>query len=186
MKHLYYVRHGESYINISDIFSSKVGTPNDKGLTETGQKQAENGAKYAKEAGLKPDILFCSPLKRAQETAILLAKELGYPEKDIVTSGLFVEMQYGELEGTPWMAFWESGKSYKNLGDYAGAETLEAMQQRAKKALEYLQSRPEETILVVSHAAFGRALKREIDGKPFSDEFENHTELPHGEVNKLL
>lgn len=180
------MRHGESFINISNIFSSKVGTPNDKGLTETGQKQAVNGAKYAKEAGLKPNIIICSPLKRAQETAIIFAKELVYPEADIVTNDLFVEMQYGALEGTPWLAFWESGKSYKNLGDYAGAETLEVMQQRAKKALEYLKSRPEETILVVSHAAFGRALQREVDGKPYSDEFENHAELPHGEVNRLL
>lgn len=186
MKHLYYVRHGESFINILDVFASKVGVPNDKGLTDTGQKQALEGAKHAKEIGLKPDIVFSSPLKRAQETAIILAKEIGYPEKDIVTSDLFLEMQYGELEGTPWMAFWESGKTYKDLPLYKGAETLEAMQLRAKKALDYLQSRPEETILVVSHSAYGRALRREVEGKPYSDEFENHTELPHGKVSKLL
>lgn len=186
MKHVYFVRHGESVINVSDVFASKVGAKNDKGLTKTGHKQALLGAQLANELGLKPDLIITSPLKRAQETATIIAARLGYSPEDIVVNKLFVEMQFGELEDTPWSAYWESGKTYKNLGEFAGAETLEAMQQRAKKALEFLKSRQEDTILVVSHSAFGRALKREVATLTASDEFKNSRSLPHGEIDTLL
>ena len=37
------------------------------------------------QAGVKPDLMLSSPAKRAFKTAKLIAQELGYPTKDIVT-----------------------------------------------------------------------------------------------------
>jgi len=186
MKYLYYARHGESLANTRDMFGSKPGAVNDLGLTVFGRQQAVAAAHDAVAHELKPDLIICSPLVRAQETAQILATALGYPEQNIETSDLFMELQFGILEGTPWSAYWESGKTYYNLGEYAGAETIEILQQRATKAYEYLQSLPQDTVLVVSHSAFGRALRRAIHGQPYTDEFVDGTSLPFGEVLQLI
>ncbi len=186
MKHLYFVRHGESYINIEDVFATKPGAPNDKGLTAKGKAQAQVAADKAVSTKFKPDLIVCSPLVRARETAEIIANAIDYPLSRIVTSDLVVELQFGELEQTSWNAFWESGKTYYDLADYEGAETIEQLQLRAKKALEYLHSLPEENILVVSHSAFGRALKRAVNDEPYTKEFENKSPLPHAEILEYI
>ncbi len=186
MKRLYYARHGESFINIQDIVATKLGAKNDLGLTELGGQQALAEGRKAAVNGLQADIIISSPLLRALETARIIARELGYPAQDIRTSDLLLELQFGELEGTSWRTFWEAGGGYKNLGAFKGAETMEALQQRAEKALAFLNSLPEDNILVVSHSAFGRALRRTIQGKPWTDEFENSVSLPHGEIIRLV
>lgn len=183
MKHLYYARHGESFINIRDIFATKLGTENDLGLTELGEQQALQEGKKAAADGLKIDLMVSSPLPRARETAEIIAREIGYPPKDIVISDLFIEIQYGELEGTSWSAWWKAGNTYADLGKFAGSETMETLQQRAQKAYEYLQSLPDENILVVSHSAFGRALRRVVNGQPYTDE--QSISLTHGEIIRL-
>ncbi|MGB4966817.1 MAG: histidine phosphatase family protein [Candidatus Saccharimonadales bacterium] len=186
MKKLYFVRHGESYINIEDVFATKPGAPNDKGLTSRGKAQAQAGADKAAARHFKPDLVVASPLVRARETAEIIARTLGYPLHKIVISDLVVELQFGELEQTSWNAFWKSGKTYHSLADYEGAETIEQLQKRAERALAYLRSLPKENILVVSHSAFGRALKRAIDHESYTLEFKNKSSLPHGEILEYI
>jgi len=184
MKHLYYARHGESFINIRDIFATKLGDANDLGLTETGKRQALQEGKKAAVDKLKIDLIVSSPLLRARETAEIIAHEIGYSVQDVVLNELFLELQFGELEGTPWNAWWKAGNTYEDLGKYLGCETIEMLQQRAEKAYTYLQSMPEENILVVSHSAFGRALRRVVNGEPSSTE--RAISLPHGEIIQLV
>lgn len=186
MKQLYYVRHGQSFANVYDHFSTKVGAEYDLPLTPLGRTQAEDGVAVAIAEGIKIDKIICSPLVRAQETAAIFAKELGYPPKDIVTSDLVIELQFGVLEGTPWNTWWDKGNTYANLNKVDGAETIEVMQQRAEKTLVFLKSFPEDNVLVVAHSAFGRALKRVIDGRPYTDEFLHVNSLPHGEILKFI
>lgn len=186
MKHLYFVRHGESIVNATNVFSTTVGSEHDLGLTKQGHAQARSGAKVAAEAGIKPDLIITSPLQRARETANIVAEVFGYPVDNIVVNDLVVEMQIGELEGTVWSEFWDSGNTYEDLGKFKDAETVEAMQQRAEKALAMLRERPEDTIVVVSHSAFGRALKRVIEGRPYTDEFLPVKSLSHGEFLKFV
>jgi len=184
------MRHGESYINIEDVFATKPGAPNDKGLTAKGREQADEAAQKARKSGFKPDVIVSSPLKRARETAEIIADATGYPADKIRTSDLVVEIQFGELEQTSWNAYWESGKSYKDLANYTGAETIEQLQERAELALAYLKSLPQENVLVVSHSAFGRALRRAIAGAPFTDEFVRvkgkSISLPHAEILEFI
>ena len=186
MKQLYYIRHGESYINLEDVFASRVGTTLDKGLTDLGKKQALAAVNQIQKEDLHFDCIITSPLKRAQETAQIIADGIGYAKSDILTSDLLVEVQTGTLEGTPWSAYWDKGLTYANLGDIKDAETIEALQQRAAQALSYVKTLPYENILVVSHSCFGRAFKRNLENKPYTDEFINHTSLPHAEVLRLI
>jgi probable phosphoglycerate mutase len=188
MKRLYFARHGESLVNVRNIFATKLGTENDLGLTETGRQQAAEAGQKAADEHLKPDLIISSPLPRAVETAEIIAHAVGYPVEHIETSPLLIEIQYGELEGTPWQAFWDAGHTYADLGKFAGSETVETLQQRANEAYKYLQSLPQERILVVSHSGFGRALRRAVRGQSWEHEFSDggNTSLPHGEILKFV
>jgi probable phosphoglycerate mutase len=186
MKYLYYTRHGESSANTNDTWGDRPGSAFDLGLTELGQKQAKSGALNAKKTGLKPDLVICSPLLRTRETAAIIAETLGYPLENIEYNDLFMEVQVGELEGKSYSEFIKN-YSYADFGSFKGAETIDVLQQRAAKALEYVTSRPEETVLIVSHGCFGRAFRRVIEGKPYTDEFlPTSLPLPYGEITQLL
>jgi len=62
------IRHGETAWNTADIFRGRVPI----GLTEDGLKQAEKLAQYLNQK--KINAVFCSPLKRALETAESVAR----------------------------------------------------------------------------------------------------------------
>lgn len=186
MHSLYYVRHGESYINTEDVYTDGHGGIVDLGLTATGRQQALAGTIHAKAAGLKPDLIICSPLLRTRETAAIIASELGYPLDRIEYNDQLVEVRFGQLGGMTYKEFVQH-YTYADLDKFEDAETIEAAQKRAADALEYVKSRPEKTILIVSHSCFGRAFRRAIDGRPYTDEFLPTTlPLPYGEILQLL
>ncbi len=182
MRYLYYTRHGESLINTKDVWADEPGGDYDWGLSPLGKKQAIGGANNAHTAGLAPELIVCSPLLRTRETAAIIAETLGYDPAAIEYDARFIEVQVGELEGTSYAEFVKH-YSYADLGSFKDAETIELLQERAARAFNYLLSRPEETILVVSHSCFGRAFKRAINNQPFTDEFINNDKLPYGEIN---
>jgi broad specificity phosphatase PhoE len=186
MKHLYYARHGESLVNVRNIFATKLGTVNDLGLTELGKQQALAAGSQASAEGLKIDLMISSPSPRALETANILARQLQYPVDAIELSELFLEIQYGSLEGTAWQAWWEAGNTYADLSKFPGSETIEVLQARANQALMYIQGLSAESVLIVSHSAFGRALRRAVRGLPYTDEFVNSDSLPHATIIKLI
>jgi glucosyl-3-phosphoglycerate phosphatase len=73
--HLYLVRHGQSVGNVHFV----VGQPRLKTepLTELGIEQARQAAKTIKAKTPKPTKIISSPYTRAQQTADVIAKELG-------------------------------------------------------------------------------------------------------------
>lgn len=164
MKHLYLVRHGLSENNTQNKWSGHSDTP----LVSDGHEQAKQAGKIAKAQNLHFDVIVSSPLQRARHTAEHIARETGYPVENIIFSDLLKERNFGELEGkrndhvrTKYLTHGEH-----ILDEYEGVESLEAMHERAAKALAYLQSLSGDTILVVTHGAFGRALRRQVTGEP--------------------
>lgn len=186
MKYLYFCRHGESFVNIDDIFATRLGTEHDKGLTPRGCEQANICGDDILSKGLKFDLMLSSPLSRARETAEIIAGRISYPKEQIDIWHDLQEVQYGSLEGTTWHDFWNSGHTYADLVDYAGAETIEALQLRAASAFRQIEQRPEQTILVVSHSAFGRALRRVVENRPYTDEFNGEASLPHAKILEFI
>jgi probable phosphoglycerate mutase len=163
MKHLYFCRHGLSQLNVEGKWAGTTETP----LTDEGRAQAKLAGKHAKNLGI--EYILCSPLSRAHDTATIIAKEIGYPEKDIDVNSLVVERHFGELEGQIWRADF-------NLDDIIDIETVDSVLERARLTLKHVQTVKAGTILVVSHGAFGRALRHIINPDiPFhgSDRFEN-------------
>ena len=145
-KQLYFVRHGESELNVASRWAGHTETP----LTAKGRRQAAKAGKQAKALGIQH--IISSPLGRAHETAKIIAREIGYPAKDIELNSLFIERNFGPLEGEPW-------EPDLNLDGIADIETVDSMLERAKLGVEHLAQLEADIILVVSHGTFGRAIR---------------------------
>lgn len=162
MKHLYFIRHGLSVMNETGFFSGRSETD----LSPTGIKQAIKAGQKMKDYQI--DFIISSPMKRTVHTASLIAEQINYPVSKILLNDLFIERDYGPLEGANY---------FPNLKEHPGVETAEEIQQRADQAYEYLKQLKEyDNILIVSHGSFGRALRHSVDNKiPFymSEGFRN-------------
>lgn len=183
MKHLYFCRHGLTEMNVTGQFSGQIET----NLTAEGQAQAKKAGQAIKANLPKIDLIICSPYKRARDTAQLIAGEIGYPEANIQTNDLLIERSFGVLEGTPGKEFFKN-HSYQDLDSYQDVEPIEQVQQRADKFYEYLKMLKQyDNILVVGHGASGRALRRVVNGQPFSYNYDPaDTQLPNASVIILV
>ncbi len=85
------VRHGESLSNAAKKFE---GVAPGEGLTKRGQEQAADTATFLKTQ--KVDVIYASPMLRAQETAQAIAKTTG---ARIVTDDRLTETNFGPHEG---------------------------------------------------------------------------------------
>lgn len=149
MLKLYYVRHGLTEMNVQGLFAGLTETP----LTAEGRVQATAAGKLAR--NFKIDLIVCSPMQRAHDTARLIAAEIDYPDEKILLNKLLIERDFGPLEGTPW-------SPDLNLDGISDIETDNTLIERAHLAYNWLQTLEADNILVVSHGAFGRALRAAI------------------------
>lgn len=177
MKRLYFIRHGLSEANKLGIFSGTSETP----LSPEGRKQAKLAGQKAKDLSI--DYIVTSPLERAVETAIIIAKEIGYPKSKIHLNPLFIERHYGELEGKAW-------SPDLNLDGISDIETVDTILERAKLALNFLESLDTNHILVVSHGGFGRALRSLVlTEQTFGNKTNRHNaidKIPNAEIIQWL
>jgi broad specificity phosphatase PhoE len=166
MKRLYFVRHGQTDTNLAGLLSGDTEAI----LTDEGRALASATGKRLKAENIRINLIVCSPLLRAVETASLIAKEINYPIEQIIQNKLFKERFFGVLEGTSDFIYLHGGK-YKDLDSVEGAETVADLQKRAALALEYVKALPQENILIVGHGASGRALRRVVNGEPHTNEY---------------
>jgi broad specificity phosphatase PhoE len=144
------LRHGESEGNASGIIQGQSDFP----LSEKGQQQADALAEYWLTAGKHYDLIICSPLIRAVQTAEAIRNALGI---QIVYDHNWKERTFGVLEGLsfddvmlekPDMDWYHP---YNAIGQFG--ESLVDLYHRASQALQMLLRRPEGSYLVVSHGA---------------------------------
>lgn len=181
MKYLYFVRHGMSELNKENKWAGRTDTP----LTAEGHEQAIVAGKRAKQQGLVFDIILSSPLQRAHDTAKHIAAYTDYPDEDIVLKDFLRERSFGSLEGTSILQT-VTVKYLLNealIDTYDQVEPLVALQKRADDAYQYLQSLTQDTVLVVAHGAFGRALHRSIHGLPLTQRVKRYS---NAEMRQLL
>lgn len=138
-----------SELNVAGRVAGVTDTP----LVNEGRKQAKLAGKAAKKLGI--EYIICSPLSRAQDTAKIIAKEIGYPEDKIEVNPMFIERNFGEREGEPYVPDFD----YDGIKD---AEKLVDFLSRAERAVQYLETLPYSKIMVVSHGATGRALRHHL------------------------
>ena len=84
------IRHGETDWNVAKKVQGKADIP----LNENGIEQAKTARQKLKNE--KIDIIICSPLKRARQTAEIINAEIQCP---ILYEEGITERDFGEFEG---------------------------------------------------------------------------------------
>jgi broad specificity phosphatase PhoE len=153
-----WARHGENLANVTRTLSFRVY---DESLTGRGCQQARDlAARLA--AGPAPDRIVCSPLRRAAETAAILAETLG--TADITEDENLREVNVGSLDGRSDGRSWDTYDSVLDAwrhGDYAarfpGGEDCAGLAARLRAAFTAMTGPGDDQVLVVAHGANIRA-----------------------------
>lgn len=157
MNTFYLVRHGQTVWNTLGQTQGHGNSP----LTELGKQQAKNLAEALREYPI--DIIYCSDLGRAVETANIIGEELGL---EINPTEALREMGFGIWEGMPLKKiekiYPETFKKWRDEPDKVhieGGETLSMIKERQDKLIEELNKKyKNKHILLVSHSVTVRVM----------------------------
>lgn len=146
---IYLVRHGQTLQNRAGLLQGRSDFP----LNEMGREQARRVGAFFREQGVRFDAVYTSPLRRAVQTAALIAGET----VPLRVDERLIEMDYGPYEGMDLrapapevLAFF---RDFVNVPAPAGMEKLSAVTARLGAFLEQLRPEAEERdILVSTHA----------------------------------
>ncbi|KAF8398231.1 hypothetical protein HHK36_017157 [Tetracentron sinense] len=162
------VRHGETTWNSAGRIQGQLESE----LNEIGQKQAVAIAeRLAKE--LKPAAVYSSDLKRAKDTAEMIAKKCFCPEVIVVPE--LKERHVGSLQGLFWSNSLEKEpeahhaffSSQDDLEIPGGGESFNQLCERSVAALEEIASRHKgERVIVVTHGGVLRAIYMSKNREP--------------------
>src|SRR5690348_7982235 len=89
------VRHGQSTWNVENLFTGW----HDVDLSDLGRIEAKSAGAEIKKAGIKPDVVFTSVLKRAIRTMWSVLDELDLMWLTVERSWRLNERHYGALQG---------------------------------------------------------------------------------------
>jgi probable phosphoglycerate mutase len=150
-----FIRHGQTDWNREGLLQGSSDIP----LNDTGRAQAVDALMTLRS---RPwDVVVSSPLRRARETAQIIADGLGIPLGPAY-DGL-VERDYGDLEGTPSSAAIDRWPDR----EYPGAESLDSVATRGVAALTRLaEDYPGASALVVCHGTIIRYTLARLAGRP--------------------
>ncbi len=151
---LYMIRHGQSYVNLRDWGNGN----SDEGLTDLGQRQAAALAAWMPLHIPTIDALYASTMKRARETAEVVAQAYGVA---IRPDDRLREIGNNRLDHTPWPSndlpeygdYWGSERPFTSITpDRDDGESLMHFRVRIGSFLESLiQQHQGETVVAVCH-----------------------------------
>lgn len=162
---IYLIRHGECVDNVRHILNGH----HDTALTPLGKKQIKATALKLKKAKIK--TVYSSPLLRAKQSALIIAKVLGFKPRDIVYDLALIERDYGVLTGKPrkdiplFARKILQGDKIEYFLDGRGTETFPEVYRRAKKFLSKLRKNlGEDNVVLVTHGDFGMMMRAVVNG----------------------
>ena len=162
---LYIIRHGKTDWNTRHKLQGKTDIP----LNEEGRRMAEEAALEYRNTHF--DVCFCSPLKRARETAEILLRGRDIP---VQIDDRLAEMSFGSYEGQENsfdipdcpinVLFFDPGNYTDPPG---GAESLDSLFERTgaflrEKAFPLLDQGKD--VLIVGHGAMNSSIVCQIRG----------------------
>lgn len=177
---IHLARHGQTAYNHEGRFQGHLPVP----LDATGREQAAALALAA--TGVELVSLWCSPLRRARETADVVAARIGLPARE---DARFVETDTGDWTGRSFAdvraedpegfaRFQRSDPSFR----YPGGESFAEQSERVEAALADLRAQPSVLpALVVCH----RGVIRLALAAAFGDETAGAREVPNAALVTL-
>ncbi len=171
---LFVVRHGKTTWNEQNRVCGRT----DVELTEKGIEQAEKLAKEANQQSL--DIIISSPLKRARETAEIVAKECRIP---VVVEERLIEQDYGIYEGVDRKdeAFLANKRNFAYK--YPGGESMIQVAYRVYGLLDEIKEKyADKNVLLVCHGGVCRIINTYFKDMT-NDEFFNYN-LENGKLEE--
>lgn len=171
---IYLIRHGETEWNKKYRLQGQT----DVKLNAYGKELAEITAEALKD--IKFDIIFHSPLNRAEETARILMRNRDIP---IIADERLKEMNFGVEEGAhiPTIQKTPENPLYNFLNkpeEYIPPENGESFEDIYNRSNDFIQNvilpleNKYENILVVAHGALNRSILNPIAGIPISSFWE--------------
>lgn len=167
---LYILRHGKTDWNNEHKLQGRTDIP----LNDEGRRMA--ALARSEYADVHLDVCYCSPLRRAKQTAEILLSGRDVP---IITDDRLTEMCFGEYEGVknsfeipgcPINTLFHDPESYDARS--CGAESLESLFRRTGEFLDeavYPKLKDGRDILIVGHGAMNSAIICQIKGLPVSE-----------------
>jgi len=156
MTEIILARHGETEWNVEEVFRGRI----DIELNETGVRQAELLAQYL--GGLNIDAVYSSPLRRALNTAEVIAH---YHKLEVKIAPGLIDFDFGKWQG---LHLQEVKRRYKKL--YAqwlenphlvqmpDGESLDEVRERALTVVDEVVAKHKGTIVLVSHRVVNKVL----------------------------
>jgi len=156
MAEIILVRHGETEWNVKEVFRGRI----DIELSETGRKQAELLAEYL--SNTKVEAIYSSPLKRALQTAEVIAR---YHRLNVEIVPALIDFDFGRWQG---LSRREVKDKYKELYTewlenphqirIPDGEGLDEVRKRALGVVESILAKHEGTAILVSHRVVNKVL----------------------------
>lgn len=175
---LLFVRHGESEANAAGVVADG-GKP---ALSQKGIEQAQKTGEELVNHDIK--VIACSPYLRAQQTAEIIAGEIGIGIKDIKIIEELRERDLGETEGKPKQ---HDNEWYFETDTEEGIEPRQVVLDRMVIALQKIsQLEPQRgKILVVGHAVSGFYFIQAAKGNVKVKDMEDYSHLSNADFEVI-
>jgi broad specificity phosphatase PhoE len=152
------VRHGQTAWNEDERFRGRTDLP----LDETGLQQVEAAA-HRIAAEYRPVAVFSSPLRRAMQTAEVIARSAGL---SVQSHPGLIDLDYGEFAGlspveaeTRFPGLYRTWLSAPHVVRFPGGESLSSVRERTTDLVHQVMERyPGQQVVLVSHQAVCRVL----------------------------
>ncbi len=146
------IRHGETDWNVEGRYQGQADPP----LNARGLSQAYALAAKLQKKGPKPAVVYASPLRRAWQTAVIVAQAVDVPLK---AEPRLKEIHLGAWEGVlateiahRWPELFHAWEVAPWKIRPPGGETIAEVQQRVYAAVDDILARhPGQTVAVVAH-----------------------------------
>ena len=157
MTQIILVSNGNTPWDKDKIFQSSKDIP----LDDLGREEAWAVADWLQDETIH--VVYTSPLSRARDTAIAIAR---HHDLEVVDLPALADLSYGDWEGVPWKEvkvkyadLYRQWETAPHTVRFPNGEPLAVLRTRALAAVEeVVQRHPDQTVLLMAHRAVNRVL----------------------------
>lgn len=168
---VYIIRHGQTVGSHERRYKGSL----DVALSEEGRAQVERTAVYMKDAGLVPDVVYCSTLQRARVSAEIVCSRFGLAP--VEEHGLR-ERHFGQWEGmsfdeiaAKWPDAFSAWAGNPLMYSPMGGESTQQVHDRLMPVVDALICGPHERVAIVAHGGVNRIMLCKWMGIPLENVF---------------